>query len=105
MNEHTTAIGDETQELIRPGPVAWVLLLPLRFYRKCISPFLPPSCRFYPSCSTYAVEALTRFGAARGSYLAVRRLLRCGPWTMPGRDPVPDKFSWRHIRPGLSTEE
>jgi putative membrane protein insertion efficiency factor len=105
VNEHTTAIGDETQEVIRPGPVAWVLLLPLRFYRKCISPFLPPSCRFYPSCSTYAVEALTRFGAARGSYLAVRRLLRCGPWTMPGRDPVPDTFSWRHTRPGLSTEE
>ena len=89
----------------RPGPVARVLLLPLRFYRRFISPYLPPSCRFYPSCSTYAVEALTRFGAARGSYLALRRLLRCGPWTMPGRDPVPEVFSWRRQRPGLSTEE
>lgn len=104
MNEHATAIDDGTDEA-RPSPGAWVLLLPLRFYRKYISPFLPPSCRFYPSCSTYAVEALTRFGAFRGSYLALRRLLRCGPWTMPGRDPVPETFSWRHTRPGLSTEE
>ncbi|GAA3534861.1 membrane protein insertion efficiency factor YidD [Amycolatopsis ultiminotia] len=82
----------------RPGPVAWVLLLPVKFYRKAISPFFPPACRFYPSCSAYAVEALTRHGAARGSYLALRRLLRCGPWTPPGRDPVPEKFSWRHHR-------
>ncbi|TQJ03863.1 hypothetical protein FB471_3633 [Amycolatopsis cihanbeyliensis] len=83
------------------------MLLPIRFYRKAISPFLPPSCRFYPSCSAYAAEALTRHGAARGSYLALRRLLRCGPWTPPGRDPVPDTFSFRHRtqRPGTSTEE
>ena len=105
MNEPTTAVGDAPREVIRPGPVAYVLLLPIRFYRKFISPFLPPSCRFYPSCSAYAVEALTRFGAARGSYLAARRLLRCGPWSDPGRDPVPETFSWRHTRPGMSTEE
>ncbi|WP_037294580.1 membrane protein insertion efficiency factor YidD [Saccharomonospora azurea] len=89
----------------RPTPVAWVLLLPIRFYRKAISPYLPPMCRFYPSCSTYAAQALTRFGAARGTYLAVRRLLRCGPWTPPGRDPVPEKFSFRYQGPGMSTEE
>jgi uncharacterized protein len=100
-----TAYDDRADDVIRPGPVARLLLLPLRVYRKFISPFLPPSCRFYPSCSTYAVEALTRFGAARGSYLAARRLLRCGPWTMPGRDPVPETFTWRHTRPGMSTEE
>jgi putative membrane protein insertion efficiency factor len=105
VNEHATAIDVAPQEANRPGPVAWVLLLPLRFYRRYISPFLPPSCRFYPSCSTYAVEALTRFGAFRGSYLALRRLLRCGPWSMPGRDPVPETFSWRRTRPGLSIEE
>ncbi|AIJ27164.1 MULTISPECIES: membrane protein insertion efficiency factor YidD [Amycolatopsis] len=102
MNDAST---DAPQKVERPGPIAQVLLLPLRFYRRFISPYLPPSCRFYPSCSTYAVEALTRFGAAKGSYLALRRLLRCGPWTMPGRDPVPEVFSWRHQRPGLSTEE
>ncbi|WP_342768566.1 membrane protein insertion efficiency factor YidD [Amycolatopsis palatopharyngis] len=91
----------------RPSPAAWVLLLPVRFYRKAISPFLPPQCRFYPSCSAYAAESLTRHGAARGSYLALRRLLRCGPWTDPGRDPVPETFSFRHHpqRPDTSTEE
>jgi putative membrane protein insertion efficiency factor len=89
----------------RPGPVAWVLLLPIKLYRKAISPFLPPACRFYPSCSAYAVEALTRHGAGRGSYLALRRLLRCGPWTPPGRDPVPETFSWRHRRPETPIEE
>ncbi|WP_083940137.1 membrane protein insertion efficiency factor YidD [Saccharomonospora saliphila] len=88
----------------RPTPVAWVLLQPIRLYRT-ISAYLPPMCRFYPSCSAYAAEALTRHGAARGAYLAVRRLLRCGPWTPPGRDPVPEKFSFRHQGPGMSTEE
>lgn len=101
MNDSTTSAAEVT----RPGPVSWFLLQPLRFYRRFISPYLPPSCRFYPSCSTYAVEALTRFGAARGSYLAARRLLRCGPWTPPGHDPVPETFSWRHTGPGMLTEE
>ena len=98
--------GDHVEpESPRPGPVAWVLLLPIKLYRKAISPFLPPACRFYPSCSAYAVEALTRHGAGRGSYLALRRLLRCGPWTPPGRDPVPETFSWRHRRPETPIEE
>lgn len=101
MNDSTTV----TAQVARPGAVAWLLLQPLKFYRRFISPYLPPSCRFHPSCSTYAVEALTRFGAARGSYLAARRLLRCGPWTPPGRDPVPEAFSWRRTRPGMLTEE
>ena len=68
---------------------ARVLLLPVHAYRKVISPLLPPTCRFYPSCSTYAVEALTVHGALRGSWLTVRRLLRCGPWHPGGIDPVP----------------
>jgi putative membrane protein insertion efficiency factor len=75
----------------RPGPVAWLLLVPVRIYRKWISPLLPPSCRFYPSCSAYAVEALTVHGALRGSWLTLRRLLRCGPWHPGGLDPVPPK--------------
>lgn len=73
----------------RPGLAARVLLAPVRGYRKWISPVLPPSCRFYPSCSAYAVEAITTHGALRGLWLAVRRLLRCGPWHPGGLDPVP----------------
>lgn len=73
----------------RPGPVAWVLLALVHFYRKVISPLLPPSCRFYPSCSAYAVEALTVHGALRGTWLTLRRLSRCGPWHPGGLDPVP----------------
>jgi uncharacterized protein len=73
----------------KPGPVTWVLLALVHFYRKVISPLLPPSCRFYPSCSAYAVEALTVHGALRGTWLTLRRLARCGPWHPGGLDPVP----------------
>jgi putative membrane protein insertion efficiency factor len=75
----------------KAGPVARVLLVPIRFYRKWISPALPPSCRFEPSCSAYAVEALTTHGALPGFWLTVRRLLRCGPWHPGGYDPVPPR--------------
>lgn len=61
----------------------------VRLYQVAISPLLPPSCRFYPSCSAYAAEALRRHGAARGSWLAVRRLARCHPFCQGGIDPVP----------------
>jgi putative membrane protein insertion efficiency factor len=71
------------------GPVTWTLLRLMGFYRRWISPALPPSCRFYPSCSAYAMEALTVHGVLRGSWLTVRRLLRCGPWHPGGVDPVP----------------
>lgn len=79
----------------RPGPLAMVLLAPVRVYRAVISPLLPPSCRFYPSCSEYAVEALTVHGALRGSWLTLRRLLRCGPWHPGGLDFVPPRGSRR----------
>ncbi|MGH4015585.1 MAG: membrane protein insertion efficiency factor YidD [Pseudonocardiaceae bacterium] len=71
------------------GPVVRLLVLVLRCYRRWISPALPPSCRFYPTCSAYAVEALTVHGAIRGSWLTMRRLLRCAPWHPGGMDPVP----------------
>ncbi|WP_460394558.1 membrane protein insertion efficiency factor YidD [Actinophytocola sediminis] len=71
--------------------MARVLLVPVNLYRAWISPVLPPSCRFEPSCSTYAVEALSTHGALRGLYLTVRRLLRCGPWHPGGYDPVPPR--------------
>jgi len=69
--------------------VARLLLMVLRFYRSAISPFLPPSCRFVPTCSAYAEDAVRRFGAARGSWLTLRRLARCHPFGGSGYDPVP----------------
>lgn len=60
----------------------------VRFYQRAISPLTPPSCRFTPTCSAYALEALQRYGAARGSWLAIRRLLRCHPFCKGGYDPV-----------------
>ena len=65
------------------------LLALIRFYRKGVSPWLPPTCRYTPSCSAYGLEALTRCGALRGGWLTVRRLLRCHPWGGSGYDPVP----------------
>lgn len=62
----------------------------LRGYQWCISPLLGPHCRFHPSCSEYAVQAIQRFGTCRGSWFAARRLLRCHPWCEGGLDPVPD---------------
>ncbi|HEX4869321.1 MAG TPA: membrane protein insertion efficiency factor YidD [Moraxellaceae bacterium] len=72
-----------------------LLILPIRFYQVAISPLMAPHCRFHPTCSAYAVEALQRFGAVRGSYLALHRLMRCHPWTAGGFDPVPTEFSLR----------
>lgn len=64
----------------------------VRFYQKAISPLTPPSCRFYPTCSHYGVEALEKHGALKGSYLAVRRILKCHPFHEGGIDPVPDEW-------------
>ena len=65
-------------------------LLPLvRFYRFCISPMLPQACRFHPSCSEYAEEALCVHGALRGGWMAAKRVCRCNPWNEGGIDPVP----------------
>ncbi len=69
--------------------LARALIGGVRFDRRWISPALPPACRFVPSCSAYAQEALERYGAARGSWLALRRLLRCHPFGGSGYDPVP----------------
>ena len=61
----------------------------LAAYRYAIGPMFGPACRFYPSCSQYAEEAIRRYGIVRGTWLAVRRLLRCNPWHCGGHDPVP----------------
>lgn len=64
-------------------------VLPIRLYQRLISPLLPPTCRFYPTCSTYAVTAIERHGVVRGGWLAIRRIGRCHPWNPGGYDPVP----------------
>jgi putative membrane protein insertion efficiency factor len=65
------------------------VLLPIRFYQWVISPMLPAACRYQPTCSAYAVEAITRHGVLAGGWLTLRRLLRCHPWGGSGFDPVP----------------
>ncbi len=70
---------------------AKILITAIYGYQRCISPLFPPSCRFTPSCSHYAVEALRRFGAITGSWLTPQRLLKCPPLHPGGEDPVPEK--------------
>ena len=66
-----------------------VLILFIRAYQVAIGPLMPPSCRYYPSCSAYGIEALEKHGAIRGSWLTARRILRCHPFVPGGYDPVP----------------
>lgn len=73
-----------TRDVVRTLVVA-----PIRAYQLVISPLLGPRCRFYPSCSTYVIEAVSGHGVVRGLYLGIRRLLRCHPWNAGGLDPVP----------------
>ncbi|MGA8767137.1 MAG: membrane protein insertion efficiency factor YidD [Candidatus Acidiferrales bacterium] len=73
---------------------AWTLLLLVRFYITFLSPFFGGACRFHPSCSNYAAEAIARHGARSGLALALRRLVRCNPFTKGGFDPVPDEISY-----------
>lgn len=70
-------------------PMAWTLSLPIRFYRAVFSPWVGFNCRYQPTCSAYALEALERHGAIRGGWMALRRILRCNPWGSCGYDPVP----------------
>jgi uncharacterized protein len=72
------------------GAAAAALLFAIRVYQASFSRLLGAACKFYPSCSAYAFQAIERWGARRGSWLALRRLLRCRPFTQGGCDPVPD---------------
>lgn len=71
------------------NPLAWLMLKLIRGYQLIISPHMPPTCRYVPSCSEYACEAIERHGALRGGWLATRRVLRCNPLSRGGHDPVP----------------
>ena len=70
----------------------FIVMLPIKFYRRFISPLFPPRCRYYPSCSAYALEAIKKHGAVKGIILGAWRILRCNPFARGGSDPVPDKF-------------
>ena len=73
------------------SPAAWPLIGLVRVYQATLRPFMGGQCRYVPSCSEYALDALREHGALRGGWLAVRRILRCHPWGGFGYDPVPDK--------------
>ena len=75
----------------RAGPVRWLFVLPIRVYQRLISPAFGQRCRYYPSCSEYAAQAIQRFGILRGLVLAGWRLLRCNPWSHGGVDHVEDQ--------------
>lgn len=68
-------------------------MLIIKLYQKAISPLMPPSCRFYPTCSHYGIEAIETHGALKGSWLAVRRISKCHPFHEGGFDPVPEKVT------------
>jgi uncharacterized protein len=87
MSASELSLADEAV----PTLAARIFIVPVNGYRRFISPLLPPSCRFAPSCSQYALEALQRHGAARGLWLTVRRLARCHPFNPGGYDPVPPR--------------
>jgi hypothetical protein len=88
----------------RPSIPARIVALPIRGWR-VLSTRMTPRCRFHPSCSAYALEALDRHGAARGTWLAVRRVGRCHPWNPGGFDPVPERPSAPNVRSPLKRPE
>jgi putative membrane protein insertion efficiency factor len=76
-----------------------IAILPIRIYQRVLSPLIGPRCRYYPSCSEYAAQAIGRFGILRGLVLAGWRLLRCNPWSAGGIDPVEDQRVFKSRRP------
>ncbi len=68
-----------------------VLIFLVRFYQQALSPYKKPCCKYVPTCSNYAIQAIERFGAVKGSFLAIYRILRCNPFSRGGFDPVPEK--------------
>lgn len=96
-------VSRETPPLPRRNPLAraliTLLLLPLRIYSRWISPALPPRCRYYPSCSTYAEQAVRELGPLKGPIVAGWRVLRCNPWSPGGLDPLDNRRLFRSTTP------
>jgi uncharacterized protein len=84
------------------SPLRWLAVLPIRIYQRLLSPLLGPRCKYYPSCSEYAAQAIGRFGILRGLVLAGWRLLRCNPWSHGGVDPVEDQRLFKPRAPAPS---
>ena len=76
------------EEKKKRNPIKRLMILMIRFYQKFISPLFPPTCRYYPTCSTYFIQALEKYGVIKGSYLGIKRILRCHPWHEGGYDPL-----------------
>ena len=76
-------------DISSPNLVVSVLIFFVRFYKSAISPLFPPSCRYYPTCSSYTIEALGKYGALKGGWMGLKRILRCHPFRDGGFDPVP----------------
>ena len=70
----------------------YIFMALIKFYKKCISPLFPPCCKYYPTCSSYALDAFRKYGFFKGFILTIWRILRCNPWSMGGFDPVPEDF-------------
>ena len=87
MNQILETMGNGLRSVLRA--MGWLLIQPIRFYQRFISPLTPATCRFMPTCSTYAIEAIRKHGPFKGLALAVWRILRCNPWGGSGYDPVP----------------
>jgi hypothetical protein len=69
--------------------LVFLFIIPIKLYKYLISPILPNACRYYPTCSVYAIEALKKYGPIKGSWLAIKRIISCNPWGGHGIDPVP----------------
>lgn len=76
------------------------LIFLIQLYRHMVSPLRPPTCRFVPTCSQYAVDALTEYGLVRGCWLALTRLAKCGPWHQGGWDPIPERYAGQAVCAG-----
>lgn len=94
-HDHEAPGAQPPEERGPRNPVTWLILGLVRAYQLVVSPWLPRTCKYYPSCSAYAVTALRRHGAAKGTVLAGWRLLRCNPWSLGGVDHVPSRGAWK----------
>ena len=77
------------------SPFAYIAIIPVRVYQRFISPLFAPRCRYYPTCSSYALGALRTHGLVKGTLLAIWRILRCNPWSLGGVDHVPERGRWK----------